>query len=34
LKKAGWLHARALTGGWEAWQAAGLAVEDKPALEI
>jgi len=30
LKKAGWTKARALIGGWEAWQAAGLPVELKP----
>jgi len=27
LQKAGWSKARALVGGWAAWQAAGLAVE-------
>lgn len=30
LRKAGWPKALALTGGWEAWQAAGLPVEPRP----
>jgi 3-mercaptopyruvate sulfurtransferase SseA len=34
LKKAGWSKARALVGGWEAWQAAGLPVETKPMQAI
>jgi 3-mercaptopyruvate sulfurtransferase SseA len=29
LRKAGWARARALAGGWKAWQAAGLPVEPK-----
>jgi 3-mercaptopyruvate sulfurtransferase SseA len=29
LQRAGWPQARALTGGWDAWQAAGLPVEPK-----
>jgi rhodanese-related sulfurtransferase len=32
LRKAGWKNARALVGGWDAWQAAGLPVE--PTLAI
>jgi 3-mercaptopyruvate sulfurtransferase SseA len=32
LQKAGWTKARALVGGWEAWQTAGLPVEAKPAV--
>jgi len=31
LKKAGWKKARALTGGWTAWQEAGLPVEPRMA---
>jgi 3-mercaptopyruvate sulfurtransferase SseA len=27
LRQAGWKKARALTGGWAAWQEAGLPVE-------
>ena len=30
--KGGWGRARALVGGWEAWQAAGLPVEAKAGL--
>jgi 3-mercaptopyruvate sulfurtransferase SseA len=30
LRQAGWVNARALIGGWNAWQAAGLPVEPKP----
>jgi 3-mercaptopyruvate sulfurtransferase SseA len=30
LKQAGWTKARALIGGWVAWQEAGLPVEPKP----
>jgi 3-mercaptopyruvate sulfurtransferase SseA len=29
LRRAGWKKARALTGGWAAWQAAHLPVEPK-----
>jgi 3-mercaptopyruvate sulfurtransferase SseA len=29
LRKAGWTKARALVGGWRAWQNAGLPVEPK-----
>ncbi|HEX9132026.1 MAG TPA: hypothetical protein VF844_07015 [Ktedonobacteraceae bacterium] len=29
LQRAGWLNARALLGGWEAWQRAGLPVEPR-----
>jgi 3-mercaptopyruvate sulfurtransferase SseA len=29
LRQAGWKKARALAGGWEAWQAAGMPVEPK-----
>ena len=29
LKQAGWPNARALIGGWKAWQAAGLPIEPK-----
>lgn len=29
LQQAGWLNARALQGGWEAWQRVGLPVEPK-----
>ncbi len=29
LQAAGWPNARALRGGWEAWQAAGLPVAPK-----
>jgi 3-mercaptopyruvate sulfurtransferase SseA len=32
LQKAGWTKARALIGGWAAWQAAGLPVEPKVLL--
>jgi 3-mercaptopyruvate sulfurtransferase SseA len=34
LQKAGWNRARALVGGWEGWQKAGLPVEAKPATAI
>jgi 3-mercaptopyruvate sulfurtransferase SseA len=33
LRKAGWNQARALVGGWAAWQEAGLPVEPKPEAE-
>jgi 3-mercaptopyruvate sulfurtransferase SseA len=29
LRKAGWPNARALVGGWQAWQEEGLPVEPK-----
>jgi 3-mercaptopyruvate sulfurtransferase SseA len=29
LRQAGWPRARALIGGWNAWQAAGLPLEQK-----
>jgi len=29
LQRAGWPNARALIGGWGAWQAAGLPIEPK-----
>jgi 3-mercaptopyruvate sulfurtransferase SseA len=29
LQRAEWKKARALTGGWDAWQAAGLPIEPK-----
>jgi 3-mercaptopyruvate sulfurtransferase SseA len=29
IQRAGWLHARALLGGLEAWQRAGLPVEPR-----
>jgi 3-mercaptopyruvate sulfurtransferase SseA len=29
LRQAGWRHARALVGGWDAWQQAGLPVEPR-----
>jgi 3-mercaptopyruvate sulfurtransferase SseA len=29
LRKAGWSNARALLGGWRAWQETGLPVEPK-----
>ncbi|HEX8772744.1 MAG TPA: rhodanese-like domain-containing protein [Pyrinomonadaceae bacterium] len=29
LRQAGWKKARALTGGWAAWQEAGLPVEPR-----
>ncbi|HUR93700.1 MAG TPA: hypothetical protein VMY76_03895 [Gemmatimonadales bacterium] len=29
LRRAGWRKARALVGGWAAWQAEGLPVEEK-----
>jgi 3-mercaptopyruvate sulfurtransferase SseA len=29
LRKAGWPNARALLGGWQAWQDEGLPVETK-----
>jgi len=32
LRRAGWSNARALVGGWAAWQKAGLPVEPKPPL--
>lgn len=31
LQQKGWSHARALVGGWAAWQVSGLPVEPKPA---
>jgi 3-mercaptopyruvate sulfurtransferase SseA len=34
LKRAGWNRARALVGGWEAWQAAGLPVEEKSQARV
>jgi 3-mercaptopyruvate sulfurtransferase SseA len=30
LRQAGWAKARALVGGWNAWQEVGLPVEAKP----
>jgi len=30
LQRAGWPRARALVGGWEAWEAADLPTEPKP----
>jgi 3-mercaptopyruvate sulfurtransferase SseA len=33
LQAAGWPNARALTGGWTAWRAAGMPVEQKPGNE-
>jgi 3-mercaptopyruvate sulfurtransferase SseA len=30
LQRAGWPRARALQGGWDAWQAAGLPIEPRP----
>ncbi|HSF29878.1 MAG TPA: hypothetical protein VLK82_05325 [Candidatus Tectomicrobia bacterium] len=29
LRQAGWINSRALIGGWNAWQDAGLPVESK-----
>jgi len=29
LRRAGWQRARALVGGWDAWQAAGLPTDAK-----
>jgi 3-mercaptopyruvate sulfurtransferase SseA len=29
LQQAGWSKARALVGGWDAWKAAGMPVEQK-----
>jgi 3-mercaptopyruvate sulfurtransferase SseA len=34
LQKAGWSKARALVGGWEAWQSAGLPVAARPVAVI
>jgi 3-mercaptopyruvate sulfurtransferase SseA len=34
LQKAGWSKARALVGGWEAWQSAGLPVAVRPVAVI
>jgi 3-mercaptopyruvate sulfurtransferase SseA len=34
LKRAGWTRARALIGGWEEWQRAGMPVEAKPEVEV
>jgi len=34
LKRAGWKQARALIGGWEAWQAAGLPIEEKAGFGL
>jgi 3-mercaptopyruvate sulfurtransferase SseA len=34
LKRAGWQHARALIGGWDAWQAASMPVEEKTELKL
>jgi 3-mercaptopyruvate sulfurtransferase SseA len=30
LQRTGWKKARALIGGWEAWQTAGLPIEKNP----
>jgi 3-mercaptopyruvate sulfurtransferase SseA len=30
LQRAGWPKARAITGGWQGWRAAGLPVAPKP----
>jgi 3-mercaptopyruvate sulfurtransferase SseA len=32
LRKAGWKKARALVGGWKAWEKAGLPIESKTIL--
>jgi 3-mercaptopyruvate sulfurtransferase SseA len=32
LQKAGWSKARALVGGWKAWQETGLPVESQPTI--
>ncbi|HEV8341907.1 MAG TPA: hypothetical protein VGR30_06000 [Candidatus Binatia bacterium] len=34
LKRAGWSRARALVGGWDVWQAAGLPVEEKADSDV
>jgi 3-mercaptopyruvate sulfurtransferase SseA len=34
LQKAGWSKARALIGGWEAWQSAGMPIEAKSAVAV
>jgi len=34
LQRAGWKKARALIGGWETWQAAGLPIEKKSGLDL
>jgi hypothetical protein len=34
LQRAGWSQARALTGGWDAWQATGLPIEMKPKIDV
>ena len=34
LRRAGWGKARALVGGWAAWQEAGLPVEPKASAEV
>ena len=34
LKRAGWKRARALIGGWNAWQAAAMPIEEKPDLVL
>jgi hypothetical protein len=34
LQQAGWLHARAITGGWDAWQASGMPVEPRAAVDV
>lgn len=31
LQRAGWPNARALVGGWQAWEESGLPVEPKSA---
>jgi 3-mercaptopyruvate sulfurtransferase SseA len=31
LRRAGWIRARALKGGWSAWEAQGMPTEPKPA---
>jgi rhodanese-related sulfurtransferase len=33
LRKAGWIGARALVGGWKAWLLRGLPVEEKVATQ-
>ncbi|WP_268886671.1 hypothetical protein [Ktedonospora formicarum] len=32
LQRAGWPNARALQGGWEAWQIAGLPTEPQGSI--
>jgi 3-mercaptopyruvate sulfurtransferase SseA len=38
LRRAGWKHAQALKGGWEAWRESGMPIDpvgpDAPVIDI